>query len=306
MIKVLFITGPTAIGKTGAGITAAIKLNGEIISADSRQFYKYMDIGTAKPTEAERKIIPHHMIDILYPDEYYSAGKFGKDSREIIRTIAKKGKTPVVVGGSGLYLKAIYDPLFDEGERNFEVKEKLKKIVQEEGISTLYMKLQGIDPEAAGKIMPNDEQRIIRALEVYETTGTPISKFWKKDEKINFMPVLICLNLERELLYEKINKRVDQMLEDGFINEVKQLKEKGYSQGLNSLKSVGYKEILQHFEGILTYSETVDLIKQKTRNYAKRQITWFKKEENFIWLDITSHKNLDETAEKIIEIFNNN
>jgi len=304
MRKVLFITGPTAVGKTRTSIITAEKLNGEIISADSRQFYKYMDIGTAKPEIEDLERVPHHFINILTPDKYYSSGKFGKDARKKIDEIFDRNRVPIVTGGSGLYLKAVYEPLFDEGERDFKIKENLKNQAKESGLEIMYSKLKKIDPDAASKIMPNDKQRIIRALEVHEITGKPISSFWNKSKSIDFTPVKICLTMHRELLYQRINKRVESMLKNGFINEVKILRQKGYSFNLNALKTVGYKEINLYLEGEFSYTEMVEQIKRKTRNYAKRQITWFKKEKDMIYIDVSLHKNSKETADKVIDIYN--
>lgn len=286
--KILIIVGPTAVGKTTLSLELADRLkDAEIISADSRQIYKFMDIGTAKPSADELSRIRHHFIDIKFPDEYYSAGKFGKEARQVIKKLQEQGKRPIVVGGSGLYIRALVDGFFDKQIYDESVKAKLKLQIKESGLEPLYQRLQQVDPESAQKIHPNDGHRIVRALEVYELTGVPLSEFQKESaKKADFEPVIIGLTRDRNELYQIIEKRVDQMIERGLIEEVISLKEKGYGENLNSMQTVGYKEVFQFLAHKIDRDEMIKLIKQHTRNYAKRQLTWFRKDERIHWINL--------------------
>ena len=288
----VFIVGPTGVGKTHFGFQLAKRLGGEIISADSRQMYRYINIGTDKPPQAMREEIPHYFIDILEPDEYYNAGLYGKDVREKIQEIQSRGKIPFIVGGSGLYIRAIIEGFFAETTKDYAVKKKLQEKAKNEGNEGLYKELQKIDSAFAARITLNDTQRIVRGLEVYMATGVPLTEHWKnKGNSITFTPLIIGLRMNRLELYETINKRVDKMLEQGLIEEVKLLKQKGFSPELNSLQTYGYKETFQYLEGELTIDELKEKIKKRTRNFAKRQITWFKKMKDIIWVDIEKDKD---------------
>ena len=298
----VFIVGPTGVGKTHFGFQLAKRLGGEIISADSRQMYRYINIGTDKPPQAMREEIPHYFIDILEPDEYYNAGLYGKDVRKKIQEIQSRGKIPFIVGGSGLYIRAIIEGFFTETIKDYAVKKKLQEKAKNEGNESLYKELQKIDSAFAARITLNDTQRIVRGLEVYYTTGIPLTEHWKnKTNDIKFEPLLIGFRMNRKGLYDAINKRVDKMLEQGLIEEVKLLKQKGFSPELNSLQTYGYKETFQYLEGELTIDELKEKIKKRTRNFAKRQITWFKKMKNIIWVDVDNDKeNTLETLESIV------
>ncbi len=296
--SVLFIVGPTGIGKTTLSIELAKRMDGEIVSADSRQVYKYMTIGTAKPTSEELAAVPHHFIDIKTPDEYYSAGQFGSEARVCIAEIQKRQKQPLVVGGSGLYIRALVDGLFEPQIADELVKANLKKEANEHGIKALYEKLKGVDPKTAGKLHSTDSQRIMRALEVFQVTGEPFSSFIDmKPRPADFEPRIIGLSLDRSELYAGIEKRVDGMLQLGLVDEVKELQRMGYGSDLNSLQSVGYREAFLYLDRKLNISEMTVLIKQKTRNYAKRQMTWFKKDKRIHWIDVGESGSLDETAD---------
>jgi len=289
--RVLLIVGPTAVGKTAVSINLAKHLDCEIISADSRQVYKFMSIGTAKPTEKERAAVPHHFIDIKYPDEYYSAGQFGEEARACIEDVFARGKQPVVVGGSGLYIRALVNGFFGEQIADGVIKQSLKRELKELGLPALYLRLRKVDPVMAARLPETDAQRILRALEVYEITLKPFSSFLEKDSSpADFAPHFVGLNLDRAQLYDRINRRVDLMIEAGLVEEVRNLLKRGYGPGLNALRTVGYQEVIAHFDGALSYPDMVALIKQKSRNYAKRQITWFRKESRVRWHDI--HPNL--------------
>ena len=301
--KVIIIVGPTAVGKTAFSMQLAEKLkNAEIISADSRQIYRFMDIGTAKPTPQERKRVTHHFIDIKYPDEYYSAGKFGQEAREVIKQLQTQGKRAIVVGGSGLYVRALVDGFFNKQIYDQSLKAKLKKEIEEKGLASLYERLQQVDPESAQRIHPNDGHRIVRALEVYELTGIPFSEFQKEaTTKADFEPVFWGLTRERDELYRIIERRVDQMLSEGLVEEVMSLKARGYSENLNSMQTVGYKEVFDFLNGKISRQEMIRLIKQHSRNYAKRQLTWFRKDQRIQWIHLSENELFDHHIEKILE-----
>jgi tRNA dimethylallyltransferase len=290
--SVLLIVGPTAVGKTEVSLELAKLVDSEIVSADSRQVYKYMDIGTAKPTEGQRAQVRHHFIDVKYPDEYYSAGQYGREARDCIEEILSRRKLPVVVGGSGLYIRALVDGVFEPKVSDVKIKSELKRQTAVIGISAMYERLKSVDPVTADRLHASDTQRILRALEVYEITGQPFSVFLENNPKpANFRPVFFGLTLERGKLYSKIEARVEKMFADGFLDEVKELKSRGYESNLNALQTVGYKEAFLFLEGRIDFAEMVDLIKQKSRNYAKRQMTWFRKDPRIHWVDVGAFKN---------------
>jgi len=298
--KVLVILGPTGVGKTKASLEVADRIKGEIISADSRQIYRYMDIGTAKPKPEQRKRIVHHLLDIVDPDEKFSAADFAKQAEKIIRDLVDRKKPPVVSGGTGLYIRALTKGFFEGPKGDTKIRERFEKMAQEKGKGFLHKKLSEVDPEAAEKIHPNNLIRIIRALEVYELTGISISQLQKEGEydKREFDFIKIGLTLDRKKLYEKLDKRVDHMMDNGFLEEVRKLRELGYSKELAPLKTLGYKELFSHLEGNLSLCEAVEMIKKKTRNYAKRQVTWFKKEGEITWYDVEKRDLIPRIVEK--------
>jgi len=300
--KVLVILGPTASGKTKVSLEIADILDIEIISADSRQVYRFMDIGTAKPTPEQRKRVPHHLIDIVDPDQYFTAADYSIKAREVLKEVVSKGKEPVVVGGSGLYLRALFKGIFKGPGRDEIIRQKLKERADNYGVESLYLELKEKDPEAAQKIGPHDLVRIIRALEVYELTGKRISDLQKEGEypPEEYTFVKIGLNLNRETLYHRIEQRVEEMIKAGLIDEVESLKKKGYDLSLAPLRTFGYKEIFQYLEGEMGLDEAKGKIKLNTQHYAKRQLTWFKKEEEIIWID-GGKLNL---KEEILKAFN--
>jgi len=288
MKQVIFIVGPTAVGKTGFSLHLAAQLgNVEIISADSRQVYKLMDIGMAKPSLLERAQVVHHFVDYKLPDEYFSAGQFGNEARCVIDALFAGQRTPMVVGGSGLYIRALVDGLFERQVSSDAVKRRLKNEIRENGLTALYERLQTIDAVSAQQIHPNDGHRIVRALEVFELTGLPISEFYKNSVKpISFQPVFIGLNRQRDELYRIIEERVDAMIHVGLVDEVAQLQRAGYGSHLNSMQTVGYREVFDYLEGRCNSSDMIRLIKQRTRNYAKRQLTWFRNDSRIRWFEI--------------------
>ncbi len=302
MKKILVIVGPTAVGKTYVSIELAKKFNTEIISADSMQVYKYMDIGTAKVTKEEACGIKHHMIDLVEPDEDFSVSEFQKIAEKHIDEIHNKGKLPIIIGGSGLYLNSLlYDLDFGTVKSDEKVKKYYTDYHKEHGTDKLYELLLNIDPKACEKIHKNNVKRVIRALEVCHITGKKFSDMStdirKPSNKYDFK--IIGLEMDRELLYQRINKRVDIMIENGLIDEVKALLDKGYTMDLSSMRGIGYKEIVEYLEGKVSLEEAIETLKQNTRHFAKRQFTWFKADKNIQWFDITNLNEIDLIIEDI-------
>lgn len=287
--KIIIVVGPTASGKTKMGITLAKKFNGEIISADSMQIYKGMDIGTAKVKKEEMCGIKHHMLDVVSPSDSYSVSLWKEKTEKIIEDIIKRGKTPIIVGGTGLYITSLVKgyTFFEAGE-NLEFRTYLENYLKENGPEELYKLLERKNSALAKSVHPNKTKAIIRYLEILEEN--PTYTLEPQEEKYDYM--LLGLDMEREKLYNRINKRVDKMLEEGLIEEVKNLQAVGVSK--TSLGAIGYKEILEHLEGKITYDEAVALIKQRSRNYAKRQLTYMRKMDNIEWIrfdDIKTAQN---------------
>ncbi|MCX6121972.1 MAG: tRNA (adenosine(37)-N6)-dimethylallyltransferase MiaA [Ignavibacteriales bacterium] len=300
----LVIVGPTASGKTALSILLAEKLGGEIISADSRQIYRYLDIGTAKPTSEELQRVGHQFINILNPDQYYNAGEYGQQARAKIEELLKQNKQPILVGGSGLYVRAVIDGFFEGPGKNSDIREQLETEVHALGPEKLFERLKKIDPVSAGKMDATKVRRVIRALEVYYTTGKPISDLHSIQEaKNSFEAVQFGLQWERKALYHRIERRVDEMIENGLIEEVRGLLEKGYSRGANALNTVGYKEVFDFFEGKITKEEMTRLIKQNTRHFAKRQLTWFRADKRIQWIPLNDETNWNVIAEHIQKDF---
>lgn len=286
----LCILGPTAVGKTELAIELAKRLDGEIISADSRQVYKLMDIGTAKPTPQQRKLIPHHLIDCVYPDQPFSAAEFVRLAEEAISDIRRRGKVPLLVGGTGLYFRALVDGLFEGPGADEELRRRLREEARLFGPQHLHAKLMQVDPEAALRIHPNDLVRVIRSLEVYEKTGRSISQLqrqWRSDRPKHPF-IAFCLSRERGELYSRIEERVDRMMEMGFLEEVRMLLDMGYGRDLPSMQAFGYRELAAHLCGEIGLEEAVRGIKRRTRRFARRQIIWFRGDKRLIWVDARS------------------
>ena len=298
---VIVICGPTASGKTALSIEFAKRINGEIVSADSMQIYKDMDIGSAKVTPEEADGIKHYLIDCVYPNERYSVANYKQDAKQAIEEILSKGKIPIVVGGTGLYIDSlIYEIEYKDIKINEEYRNKLEKIRKEEGIEVLYKKALEIDPQAMEKISPNDFKRITRVLEIYEATGKNKTQ-QEAESRLNEIPYdykVFAIDYDREKLYERINKRVDIMIEKGLIDEVKSLLKK-YTEFPTSMQGLGYKEVKQYLEGELSKEEMIEKIKQESRRYAKRQFTWFRKNKQTIW--INGENNINENINIILE-----
>lgn len=308
--ELLIISGPTAVGKTDISIKLAKKLNGEIISSDSMQIYKYMDIGSAKITKDEMQGIPHYLIDVVNPEESFNVAKFKELSEKVIEDIAYRGKLPMMVGGTGLYINSlIYNYEFTDADKDEEYRQYLCDLASQKGKEYVHSLLKEIDSQSYEKLYPNDLKRVVRALEVYKITGKTISEYKKENEKILYdIPYNIyyfVLNMDREVLYERINKRVDIMINNGLIEEVKKLKDMGYTEEMQSMKGIGYKEILYYLNGKISLEEAIYLIKKGSRNYAKRQLTWFRKDKRAIWINKDEYKNEDDIVEYIINTIKN-
>lgn len=299
--KIPILVGPTASGKTDLSLRIAERLSFEILSADSRQVYRHMDIGTAKPTEEERRRVPHHCIDIADPDAVFSAGQYGMLARGIVRGILSRNKTALVVGGSGLYIRALVDGIFHGNFRDEGVRRRLNEEAEGLGLESMHRCLRDVDPVAAGRIHPNDRRRIIRALEVCAISGRPLSRLQKEGtEPADFDPLFFGLNWPRDVLYERIERRVDRMMEKGLVDEVRKLKETGYSPAHNAMDSVGYREIFHHLDGRITLEEAVALIKKNTRRFAKRQMTWFRSDRRIEWMEVRDSMEFDGMADRIV------
>ncbi|MBS1494483.1 MAG: tRNA (adenosine(37)-N6)-dimethylallyltransferase MiaA [Bacteroidetes bacterium] len=305
--KVLAIVGPTASGKTKLAIETAKQLEGEVISADSRQNYKHIPVSTATPSIEERQGVKHYFLQELNLTEKFTAGEFGKAGRKRVDEIFDRGVQPIICGGSGLYIRSLIDGFFEEEVHDENVRKNLYQLLKDKGKDFIYNELKEIDKIAASTMLPSNTRRIIRALEVYFASGKKMSELQQQKIEINFRTVQVGLYLERKFLYERINKRVDEMIENGLIDEVERLKSNGYHwQTYNSLNTVGIKEVFGYLEGQLDYKDMVELIKQNTRRYAKRQMTWFKADTRILWLEVTEEKPIEELTHEALYLFKNN
>lgn len=300
MKPLIVIAGPTASGKTGLSISLAKVLGGEIVSADSMQIYKYMNIGTAKPTEAEKEGIPHHMMDFLEPDVNFSVADYCEMAHKVIAEIHSRGKMPILVGGTGLYIDSLVNNVdFDQDDENHQIRKELEEMAEKEGVEAVHNILKEIDPETAQKYHPNNIRRVIRAIEFYRVTGKRISDHAKEEKTPRYDVVYFCIDWDREILYDRINRRVDIMVEEGLVEEVKELLAKGYDKNSTAMQGIGYKEFYACLGGIKTLEETLEEIKQGSRRYAKRQLTWFRRNKNIHWLTPSEHM-----LEDALEIIN--
>ena len=303
----IILTGPTAVGKTSASIGLAKSLGCEIISADSMQVYKYMDIGSAKIMPDEMQGVPHYLVDELLPGDEFSVVRFQQMAKAAMEKIYANGHIPLVVGGTGFYIQALlYDIDFEKGEENTDYREELEAYAKDHGAQALHDRLREVDPKSADAIHANNVKRVIRALEYYRQTGKPISQHneEQRQKESPYNLAYFVLNDERTHLYERIDARIDQMLADGLIDEVKTLKEMGYHKGMVSMQGLGYKEILAYLEGEYPLEEAVRILKRDTRHFAKRQLTWFRREKEVIWLnkkEYEQEKNLLDSVLNIIK-----
>ena len=306
--KVIVICGPTASGKTALSIELAKQINGEIVSCDSMQIYKDMDIGTAKPTPDEMQGIKHYLIGHVSPEERYSVADYKTDAKKAIKEIIEKGKMPIVVGGTGLYLDSlIYEIEYQDIKLDEEYRKKLEEEVEEKGLEKLYNRAKQIDEKAIEKISPNDKKRILRILEIYHATGKTKTEqeIESRKKEVEYDYKVYALDWDRQKLYDRINKRVDMMMEQGLVEEVKQILDK-YHTFPTAMQGLGYKEVVEYLEGKLTKEEMVEKIKMETRRYAKRQLTWFRKNKQTIWLNAedTIQNNVDIILKDVLEVKN--
>ncbi|MCS7175705.1 tRNA (adenosine(37)-N6)-dimethylallyltransferase MiaA [Pseudothermotoga sp.] len=292
----MILTGPTGVGKTAIAIEVALRIGAEIVSVDSRQIYKLMDIGTAKPTLHEREVVFHHLIDLIYPDEYYSVYNFRNDALQAVERVKQKGKIPLLVGGTGLYVDALVRGIFDGVPRDEKLRQQLM-LKENQQPGSLRRWLEKIDPEVARKIHINDLKRTVRALEVWLKTGKTISELWKSAQPAGKF-VIVVLTRDRQELYDRINMRVEKMMKNGLIEEVKALLDRGYSKDLNALKTIGYREVIEYLEGTETFERMVEKIKLNTRHFARRQLIWFRRYKDAIWLDA----NNEGIVEKLVSL----
>lgn len=300
MIPAVVVAGATASGKTALSVELAKRLSGEIVSCDSMQIYKGMDIGTAKPTKSEMQGIPHHMLDILEPSENFSVADFCDMAREIIADIARRGNLPILTGGTGLYIDSLINNVeFAEETGTGNIRDELFEVAEKEGNAAVYEILLKIDPDYAKIVHPNNLKRVIRAIELYKTTGMTVTEHNKLPKTPIYKSVCFCIAWDREILYDRINKRVDQMIENGLCEEAKSLYDKYGRQKFTAFAGIGYKELFDYLDGKKTLSEAIEEIKQGTRRYAKRQLSWFRRNDKIHWL--TPDGNMVENAIDIIK-----
>lgn len=300
--RLIIVSGPTASGKTSLAVELALLFNGEIISADSMQVYRLMDIGTAKPAFEERKGVPHHLIDVVYPDEEYTAARFRVEAAGKIREIAERGRNAIITGGTGLYIKALTQGLFKGPEADPELRRGLLAVAAERGKEALHEMLRKIDPEGASGIHPNNLNRVIRAIEVYELAGKPMSGL-QKEHSFGDSPyecLKIGLDMEREALYGAIDRRVDKMISAGLLEETRALADMGYAYDLKPMCGLGYKEMSGYLNGAHPFDEAIRLMKRNTRHYAKRQLTWFRKDTGIRWFKPAEKKNISEAVSRFL------
>ncbi len=300
MSQILVIAGPTASGKTGLAVRLAKVYGGEVISADSMQIYRHMNITSAKPTEEEMQGVPHHLLDFVSPFEPFSVADYVRLAREKIQEISGRGKLPVLAGGTGLYISSLVDNIeFAEEKQDKAVRERLFAEAEEVGIEVLYERLRGIDPKACENIHPNNKKRVIRALEIFETTGMTMTEQNARSKMTPppFTPFMLALCPPRELLYERINLRVDEMAEAGLFEEAKELMAMGLTKEMQSMQGIGYKEAFDHLLGKTTREECLEEIKKATRHYAKRQLTWFRRDERYHWVNPLNENDITTAME---------
>ncbi|MDD6816467.1 MAG: tRNA (adenosine(37)-N6)-dimethylallyltransferase MiaA [Firmicutes bacterium] len=304
--EIIVVAGPTAVGKTRFAIDVALAFHGEIVSCDSMQLYRYMDIGSAKPTPQEQAQVKHYLVDQIDPAQPFSVAEYQKMAKEAIENIFSEGKTPVIAGGTGLYLNSLlYDMDFSSAPQDTTLRQTLEKEAELFGPEYLYRKLEEADSAAAARIHPNNVKKVIRALEG-AASGNPISDFRNCTEKCkDYHPILIGLTRNREELYDRINQRVDLLVEEGLFEEVEDLLDRGLTEDDISMKGIGYKEIIAFFDGRCSREEAIDLIKKNTRHLAKRQLTWFRRYEDMIWFNLSEYGSDEEAAEDIIRWLKN-
>jgi tRNA dimethylallyltransferase len=303
--RVYFIAGPTAVGKTAAAIAIAKRLSAEVVSADSRQVYIGMDIGTSKPSAAQRKAVRHHLVDVIRPDEDYNVALFKDQALEAIDDIHARRRTAMVVGGTGLYLRALLEGLTFQGVgRDDDIRAEIERDIEARGGAAVYEELKRLDPEACEKIHPNNIPRMVRALEVIRITGRPFSEVVDKPagkEGPAHDYVAVCLNVDRDALYRRIDRRVEEMVHSGWPDEVKRLIEEGYSADLRAMNALGYREMVDYIEGRISLREAIDAIRKATRNFAQRQLTFFRGMTGLKWVDVDTSTGAEDMASQLAE-----
>ncbi|USG68039.1 tRNA (adenosine(37)-N6)-dimethylallyltransferase MiaA [Brevibacillus ruminantium] len=301
--RLVVIVGPTSVGKTELSLQLAEQYQGEIISGDSMQVYRGMDIGTAKATPAELTKVPHHLIDILDPDEEYSVALFQESATRLITEINERGKLPMIVGGTGLYIEAVTHRFqFANAQQDLELRDRLQKLAEIDGVEELHRRLADVDPLTAERLHPNDVKRVIRALEIYQLTGMRMSDYQHRAEYSPYDLLIIGLTMEREKLYERINQRVDLMIEAGLVEEVRRLLDLGYGSAHTSMQGLGYKELIPYLYGEIPLEKAVNDIKQRTRHFAKRQLSWFRRMSEIQWFDVTEPDDRPKVVQTIKQI----
>jgi len=311
--KIIAVCGPTAVGKTELSLEIAEAFTCEIVSVDSMQVYRYMDIGTAKPNSAERDRIRHYLIDMVPPDKNYTLGRFVQDANDAIQNIKSHGNIPLLVGGTGLYFKGLFEGVFNENkfagqspinnkDRAGSVKDDLRMRLEQEGKDSLYRELSKVDPESAARIHPNDTQRLLRGLEIFYDTGIPWSRHLAKQaqNQSRYETLKIGLSRPRKELYDRINKRVHLMVEQGLLDEVKKLLAMGYAKKLKAMQAIGYRHMLNFLEGEWTWEQTLELLARDTRHYAKRQFTWFNGDAEITWYDVRHKEDIFKHIESFV------
>jgi len=291
---VILLAGPTAVGKTQLALEIAHRLGTEIINCDSMQVYRYMEIGTAKPTPEERALVPHHLLDVADPDEPFDAASYAELARPVIESLQNRGKMPLVVGGTGLYMKVLTRGICPAAPRHPAIREQLRRELEEHGLERLHQELGRVDPEAGRRLHPHDRQRVLRALEVQRLTGIPLS-CWQSQHRFQqtiYRTVKIFLYRDRNVLYERINRRVRQMLEQGLVAEVRRLLAMGYGPELKSMQAVGYKQLAAHLLGACPLASAVSDMERATRHYARRQLTWFRGDPEFRWVQADDRQGI--------------
>jgi tRNA dimethylallyltransferase len=301
--KLLVLLGPTAVGKSELGIKVAKRIRGEMVNADSLQVYKYLDIGTAKPSKVEREEVPHHLIDIIDPDKEFNAGAYKKAAQETTRELHKRGRRIILVGGTYLYVRVLLYGLIEGISADCEIRDELRRLKSDFGVSYIYNKLESLDPDAAGRIHPNDYVRIERALEVYYLTGAKMSELQEKHgfRENEYEVLKIGISEEGGVLKRKIDERVDRMIKEGLVDEVEKLREMGFGRNLKPMQSIGYKHMNQYIDGEITLNKAIELIKRDTKRLAKRQMTWLRVDKDIHWYHIPA--DLDRVMDKAEDFY---
>jgi tRNA dimethylallyltransferase len=302
-MSVLVLAGPTGVGKTDVSIPLALALQGDIISADARQIFRDLEIGTAKPSPEQRAQVVHHFVDELDLNTRWTAGDFGRAARQKVEEILQRGRLPIVVGGSGLYIRALLDGFFDADDEAVDYG-PLRERLATEGAQALYDELREADSELAGQIMPRDTHRILRALEVFHRTGVPLSEWQKRrTEPLPYPVAFYCLRMDRAVLYDRVNRRVLRMMDEGLVEEVRGLFERGFDESTNALRTHGYQEVFPYVRAEYGHDEMVARIQRAVRHYVKRQFTWFRRDPRVVWIDRAPDETPESTAQKIIDHF---